>query len=277
MTPIVLTIAGSDCSSGAGIQADLKTFTTHQVHGLTALTCVVAETPRTVASIHEIPSISLQEQLHALLSAYPIQAIKTGMLHSKAHIIAIAEILEQTNIPLVVDPVMISSSGSPLISDTAIKAYKERLLPITHLITPNMPEASVLLGRDITKEQDLERAAQDIAETFHLSCLLKGGHLAGDGDRIDTLWHDGKVTRFRHPMIDIPCTHGTGCTLSAAITANLATGLDLTKSCAKSIQWLQNVITTSHRWPANDKGEIFCLNHWQPDDNDEHNPTKTPL
>lgn len=208
MTPsIALTIAGSDCSSGAGIQADLKTFSSHGCHGLTALTCVVAETPDTVKSIHPVPPTILKDQVEILLNTYRVDAIKTGMLFSKEHLIAIVEILShKTNIPLVVDPVMVATSGSSLVDKNAIQTYRDRLLPLATLITPNMPEAAVLLGQPVEAEADLESAAKELSERYQTSVLLKGGHLPGNSDRLDILWHNGKAHHFTAPKIDIGCT-----------------------------------------------------------------------
>ncbi len=259
--PVVLTIAGSDCSSGAGVQADLKTFSHHGCHGLTALTCVVAETPEHVESIHPVPSTILQEQLEILLRTYPVKAIKTGMLYSKAHLVASYEMLENTGISLVVDPVMIATSGASLVDQAAISAYKDRLLPLATLITPNMPEASVLLGRPVLTKEDLEQAAQDLAEIFNTSCLLKGGHLPGDDDRLDVLWHEGRVHNFTASKIDIACTHGTGCTLSAAITAQLAHGAEMVDAVSASLNWVHSAIINSFQWQSPSGNTIHCLNH----------------
>jgi len=259
--PITLTIAGSDCSSGAGIQADLKTFTYHGCHGLTAVTCVLAETPEHVESIHAVPPAILQDQLEILLDTYPVKAVKTGMLISKAHLVAAYELLERLEIPLVVDPVMVATSGATLLDHSAISAYKDRLLPLATLITPNMPEASELLGRPVLQKGDLEKAAQDLAETYNTSCLLKGGHLPGDDDRLDILWHDGKAHHFTVSKIDIACTHGTGCTLSAAITSQLAHGVEKVDAVSASLEWVHTAIMNSFRWDSPTGNTIHCLNH----------------
>jgi len=241
--PVVLTIAGSDSSSGAGIQADLKTFSYFQCHGLTAVTCVVAETPELVESIHSISPSCLQDQLEILLNTYPVQAIKTGMLYSKAHLVAAYELLQVNDIPLVVDPVMVATSGANLVDKSAIAAYKDRLLPRATLITPNMPEASVLLQRPVETLEQLEQAAKDLSEEYQTSCLLKGGHLPGDQDR------------------DIACTHGTGCTLSAAITSQLAHGLDMVSAVSTSRDWVHTAIKDSFQWKSPSSNSIHCLNH----------------
>lgn len=260
--PITLTIAGSDCSSGAGIQADLKTFSYHGCHGLTALTCVVAETPETVESIHAVPPTVLQEQVEILLNTYHVDAIKTGMLHSKAHLVAIVEMLtNRSGIPLVVDPVMVATSGSTLVDKNAIQTYRERLLPLATLITPNMPEAAVLLDRPVETKDDLEPAAKQLSELYNTSVLLKGGHLPGNDDRLDVLWHEGKAHHFTAPKIDIACTHGTGCTLSAAITAHLAKGANMIDAVTASVDWVHSSILNSFKWESPSGNTIHCLNH----------------
>jgi hydroxymethylpyrimidine/phosphomethylpyrimidine kinase len=260
--PITLTIAGSDCSSGAGIQADLKTFSHHACHGLTALTCVVAETPETVVSIHPVPPTVLQEQVKILLDTYPVAAIKTGMLYSKAHLVAIIEMLaDKTHIPLIVDPVMVATSGSVLVDKNAIQTYRERLLPLATLITPNMPEASVLLNEPVEFAADLEPAAKKLSELYQTSVLLKGGHLPGNEDRLDILWHEGAAHHFKSTKIDIACTHGTGCTLSAAITSHIAHGSNMVEAVSKSIAWVHEAIENSFKWQSPSGNTIHCLNH----------------
>jgi len=253
--PVVLTIAGSDCSAGAGIQADLKTFQHFGTFGLTAVTCVVAETPRLVRSIHAIPPAILQDQLRVLLEAYPVAAIKTGMLFSKPHLVAVAEILgEHRGIPLVVDPVMIASTGDPLIEEAAITAYQERLIPLATVITPNLDEAEVLWGAPVRDEAAMEAAARDLAERHGGAVLLKGGHL-GAADCADLLWRDGRGEWFRAPRIDTAASHGTGCTLSAAIAANLALGHDLRDAVAAAKAWLGRALADPLVW-----GDIAMLN-----------------
>lgn len=260
--PIALTIAGSDCSSGAGIQADLKTFSYHGCHGLTALTCVVAETPEIVESIHPVPPTVLQEQVEILLRTYPVKAIKTGMLYSKAHLVAIVEMLsDKCNIPLVVDPVMVATSGSVLVDKNAIQSYRDRLLPIATLITPNMPEASVLLDEPVETISDIEPAAKRLAELYNTSVLLKGGHLTGNDEILDVLWHEGKAHHFTAAKIDIACTHGTGCTLSAAITAQLAAGANMIDAVSTSVDWVHSAILNSFKWQSSSGSTIHCLNH----------------
>jgi len=258
--PIALTIAGSDCSGGAGIQADLKTFQNLGVHGLTAITSIVSETPLIVNHIEPVTMPLLQDQINLLLETYPIGAIKTGLLPTRAISIAVFEILKKTNIPLVVDPVMVASSGAQLVDNTAVEILTSRLLPITTLVTPNMAEAEAILGRHVRISDDLESAARDIAETYQTSCLVKGGHLPGNGDRLDILWHQGKAKHFTHPAADLPegGIHGTGCTLAAAITAGIAQGEPLENAVENAINLVQKLITHSYSWPTGDK-TVRCL------------------
>jgi hydroxymethylpyrimidine/phosphomethylpyrimidine kinase len=246
--PVALTIAGSDCSCGAGLQADLKTFQHFGVFGLTAVTCVVAETPRVVRSVHAVPPAILQDQLHVLLEAYPVAAIKTGMLFSKAHIVAVTEILQQfPGIPLVIDPVMIASTGDPLLEGSAIAAYQERLFPLATLVTPNLDEAEVLWGATVRDEAAMERCARELSARHGCAILLKGGHL-GLPECADLLVENDLPTWFRAPRIDTMASHGTGCTLSSAITANLVLGLDLNDSVAVAKSYLGQALERGLAW-----------------------------
>lgn len=258
--PIALTIAGSDCSGGAGIQADLKTFQQLKVHGLTAITSIVAETPLVVHQIESVTMPLLQDQIHLLLDTYPIAAIKTGLLPTRATTIAVFEILKQNNIPLVVDPVMVASSGVQLVDDTSLAVLTSRLLPITTVVTPNMAEAEAILGRSVRTADDLEPAAREISEKHQTSCLVKGGHLPGKEDRLDVLWHSGRAHHFTHPAADLPDggIHGTGCTLSAAITAGIAHGEPLETAVKNAIDLVQQLITQSYTWEKNGES-IQCL------------------
>lgn len=262
--PVVLTIAGSDCSSGAGIQADLKAFSYFGTHGLTAVTCVVAETPNQVVSIHPIPPAILQDQIRVLLDTYQVSAIKTGMLYSKAHIVAITELLELLPIPLIVDPVMVATSGAHLLRDDAVDAYSTRLLPITDLVTPNLPEVSVLLGEEITRLDQLESAAQEISKIYNTSCLVKGGHLPSENKRIDVLWCDGKSYHFSAPTVNVESTHGTGCTLSAAITANIARGHSIPEAVQIAKDWVHSAISSSFDFTSHSGNAVQALNQLRP-------------
>lgn len=253
--PVALTIAGSDCSSGAGLQADLKTFQHFGVYGLTAVTCVVAETPNVVRSVHPVTPAVLQDQLHVLFEAFPISAVKTGMLFSKAHIVAVTEILARyPDIPLVIDPVMIASTGDPLLEDNAIAAYKERLFPLATVVTPNLDEAEVLWGKTARDEASIARAAAELSARYGCAVLLKGGHL-GEPECADLLMTDGMPHWFRSPRIATAASHGTGCTLSSAIAAGLAMGKDLHDSIAMAKNYLNRCLVDSLAW-----GPVAALN-----------------
>jgi hydroxymethylpyrimidine/phosphomethylpyrimidine kinase len=259
MTALALTIAGSDCSSGAGIQADLKTMQHFHVHALTAVTCVVSETPLVVRRVHAVPVEVVADQVELLLESYPIGAVKTGMLFSAAHVAAVAQLLHRyPAIPLVVDPVMIASTGDPLIEDDAIAAYRELLLPRATVITPNLPEAECLLGQRIDAHE-LERAAAALATAFDTAILLKGGHLEQE-DCVDLLYHQGRVTRFSSPRWPTAASHGTGCTLSAAIAAHLALGEDLVTACQQGKEWINQTLRHSLSWSVAGFPRIDMLN-----------------
>lgn len=243
--PVTLSIAGSDCSAGAGLQADLKTFQHFRTYGLTVVTCVVAETPATLRSVHAIPPAIVQDQLSLMLEAYPVAAIKTGMLFSKPHVVAVAEILGQhPDIPLVVDPVMVSSTGDSLLQEDAVDAYRDRLLPLASVMTPNLDEAAVLLGRPIPDEGEMEDAARELEKRHGTAVLLKGGHLDGP-ECADLLVESGSATWFRAPRIVTSASHGTGCTLSAAVTSRLAHGDPLPGAVARAKDYLGETLRHS--------------------------------
>ncbi|MBU6327241.1 MAG: bifunctional hydroxymethylpyrimidine kinase/phosphomethylpyrimidine kinase, partial [Verrucomicrobia bacterium] len=249
MIPIALTIAGSDCSAGAGIQADLKTFQHFRVYGLTAVTCVVSENPWIVRRVHPIPVEILVDQIELMLSTFPVHAIKTGMLFSAEHIRAVARVLgSRRQIPLVVDPVLLASSGDALSKPDAVAAYKESLLPLATLITPNLPEAAALLGWDSINENNFTEAAKQVALAFSTSVLLKGGHLSTD-DCPDLLCENDKIFQLDSKRIATPASHGTGCTLSAAIAAQLARGEKLLDACCHAKNYVKNSLQQSLHWP----------------------------
>lgn len=253
--PVALTIAGSDCSSGAGIQADLKTFQHFHVHGLTAVTCVVSETANIVRAVHPVPVAIVGDQVSLLLDSFPVAAVKTGMLFSAGHVRAVAEILARhPGLMLVVDPVMVASTGDPLLEEDAIDAYRELLFPLARVITPNLPEAEVLLGEKIPDETALEAAAHRLAARFGTAVLLKGGHLATD-DCLDVLAENGGLLRFRDERIPVAGSHGTGCTLSAAITAALACGQALPCAVETGKKFLGKCLRHSYQFTGPD-GEI---------------------
>ena len=258
--PVALTIAGSDCSAGAGIQADLKTFQHFHVHGLTAVTCVVAETAKVVSAVHPVPVEIVCEQLALVLAAFPVVAVKTGMLLTAAHVRAVAAILaNHRGLQLVVDPVMIASTGASLLEPAAVAAYRECLLPLARVITPNLPEAEALLGERIADEAALEGAARRLAGHFGTAVLLKGGHLPGP-DCIDLLADEGEVFRFAAARIPVAGSHGTGCTISAAITAALARGESLPWAVEQAKSYLVQTLLQSYEFPSPGGGRIHALN-----------------
>ena len=221
-----LSIAGSDSSGGAGIQADMKTMSAHGVYAMTAITALTAQNTTGVTGIFEVTPEFLSDQLDAVFTDIFPDAVKIGMVSSAALIRVIAQKLTDYKARhIVVDPVMVATSGSKLIQDEAIDTLKNALLPIAELVTPNIPEAEILSGMEIHCPQDMEQAARAISETYHCAVLLKGGHDLNDAN--DLLYKDGMATWFRGRRIDNPNTHGTGCTLSSAIASNLACGMDL--------------------------------------------------
>jgi hydroxymethylpyrimidine/phosphomethylpyrimidine kinase len=258
--PVALSIAGSDCSAGAGIQADLKTFQYFQVHGLTAVTCVVSETAAVVQAVHPVPVAVVVSQISLLLESFPVAALKTGMLFSAAHVRAVAGILRHyPAAALVVDPVMIASTGASLLEADAVDAYRAELLPLARLITPNLPEAEVLLGRSIPDASALASAALELSANFQTAILLKGGHFPGP-ECIDLLADRGQVHHFTAARIPVTGSHGTGCTLSAAITAALALGIPLAASVELAKNYLCETLRRSYQFENSRGLKIHALN-----------------
>ena len=255
--PIALTIAGSDSSAGAGIQADLKTFSAFNVYGLSAVTCVVAEIPGKVSRIEPVSSEMVREQIEVVAESFPIAAIKTGLLCSAAIISVVAKSIGdlRRKIPLVVDPVIAATSGDRLLDPDAIDAYQKELFPIASLITPNLDEASQLLGETISDRASMERAGQELARKFKTAILLKGGHLPGD-NAVDLLLADSKITEFSARFVRNVATHGTGCTYSAAIAAGLAKALSLGDAIDGAKKFVTRAIQNHLRW-----GDVHALKH----------------
>ncbi|NMF82930.1 bifunctional hydroxymethylpyrimidine kinase/phosphomethylpyrimidine kinase [Nodosilinea sp. P-1105] len=226
--PIALTIAGSDSGGGAGIQADLRTFAFHQVHGTSALTCITAQNTVGVDRVDALPAAAVTAQIQAVVSDMGVQGIKTGMLLNQEIIQAVTDTLKQLSDrpAVVVDPVMVSRTGVQLIDDTAIATLTQRLIPLATILTPNRYEAQLLSGFMIETLADMEAAARKIYQLGPQAVLVKGGGMADDLRGVD-VWFDGKTTQvLRTTTVDTSDTHGTGCTLSAAIAANLAQGKD---------------------------------------------------
>jgi hydroxymethylpyrimidine/phosphomethylpyrimidine kinase len=222
--PVALTIAGSDSGGGAGIQADLKTFSSLDVFGTTAITCVTAQNPDEVLAIAPIAPDMVIKQIKAVCDSFPVRVAKTGMLYSAEIIRAVAmEDIREGIAVLVVDPVMVAASGARLLQADAIEALCTELLPKARVVTPNLHEAEILCGRSIASEADLRAAARDIAERFDLACVAKGGHLSGE-EVVDVLVDGNEEHVFRSPRVVAAQTHGAGCAFSAALTAYLARG-----------------------------------------------------
>lgn len=239
----VLTIAGSDSGGGAGIQADLKTFAALGCYGLSVLTALTAQNTRGVTAIQAIPPAFIVEQLKAVLSDIGADAVKIGMLHSPEVIVAVARTLTEFGVTkLVIDPVMVATSGDKLLRDDAIEALKTDLLPLASVITPNAPEASVLLGRPVETFADMEQAARELAQLFPGAILVKGGHLT-TRESTDLLYISPAETySFPTQRIDTPNTHGTGCTLSSAIAAGLARGMTMREAVGTAKRYLTDAL-----------------------------------
>ncbi|MDX2097472.1 MAG: bifunctional hydroxymethylpyrimidine kinase/phosphomethylpyrimidine kinase [Leptolyngbyaceae cyanobacterium bins.59] len=226
--PVALTIAGSDSGGGAGIQADLRTFAFHKVHGTSALTCITAQNTLGVTRVDALPPEAVVAQMEAVVSDIGVQAAKTGMLLNQEIITAVAEQVTRLEIGnLVVDPVMVSRTGAQLIDDGAITALRAKLIPQARIVTPNRYEAQILSGWEVTTLEAMQEAAKAIYQLGPKAVLVKGGGMADALKGVD-VWFDGKTLDvLTTEQVDTPHTHGTGCTLSAAIAANLAMGQDL--------------------------------------------------
>lgn len=237
----ILTIAGSDCSGGAGIQADLKTFAAHKAYGMSVITSLTAQNTMGVTDVVDLSPEFVGKQLDAVFSDIYPDAIKIGMVSNEGIIKVIAQKLKQYKAKnIVVDPVMVATSGSVLMDSKANNTLIKELLPLADIITPNMQEASVLSGIEVNNKEDMEEAARIIAKSIDGVVLVKGGHLDGSAD--DLLYIDGKIDWIGGKRIDNPNTHGTGCTLSSAIAANLANGMDVRSAFIKAKEYLTGAI-----------------------------------
>ena len=264
--PVALTIAGSDSSAGAGIQADLKTFGALGVYGLTAITCIVAETPGLVSEIEAVNAEMVRAQMEVLLNNFPIAAIKTGLLFSGEIVSEVARTLRahtakgNATTPLVIDPVMVATSSDLLLRDDAVEAYERELFPLAALVTPNLDEAARLLGEPIGDLQAMRTAGARLAEKYRVPVLVKGGHLSG-WDAIDLLFVAGNVVEFSAPFSRGIATHGTGCTYSAAITAGLANGLSLEGAVRCAKKFVTATIAQHLSWETASGASLHALNH----------------
>jgi len=244
--PRALTIAGSDSGGGAGIQADLKTFTAFRVYGMSVITAVTAQNSLGVQGVESLPPAFVARQLRAVLDDLGTDAAKCGMLCTGPIIEAVVGVLAESPVPqLVVDPVMVAKSGDPLLQPDAQQALVERLLPLALVVTPNLAEAGVLAGIPVGTRPEMEEAARRIHALGPRHVLVKGGHLAGDA--VDLLWDGRAFQAFTAPRVDSPSTHGTGCTFSAAIAAGLARGRPLAEAVREAKAYVTRAIQEGFR------------------------------
>ncbi len=261
MVKIALTIAGSDSGGGAGIQADLRTFAFHCVHGASAITCVTAQNTLEVTRVDSLPVASVIAQIQAVVSDIAIDAAKTGMLYNRQIIEAVAtQIAEYKLNKLVVDPVMVSRAGSQLIADDAISSFKSVLFPLASIITPNRYEAQILSGFELNTLVDMKQAAEKIYQLAATAVLIKGGGMSGDLWGVDVFFDGNEQLVLTGEQINTKNTHGTGCTLSAAITANLAQGKELVVAITEAKQY----VTNSLKYALNIGEGIGPLGHFFP-------------
>jgi hydroxymethylpyrimidine/phosphomethylpyrimidine kinase len=265
--PVAVSIAGSDNSGGAGIQADLKTLTHFHVYAATVVTCVVAEVPGKVLSIQPVEQSVVRDQLDLTLTHFPVVAIKTGMLYNREIIDLVCDMYEalaQNERPLlVVDPVMVATSGDPLLQPLALERYKSRVFPLANLVTPNLDEAAAILGTKLETLAHMRDAAVELYEVYRVPFLLKGGHLKST-QAVDLLIDSEGIHEYSQPYLDGVSTHGTGCTISAAITANLALGLPLRAAVRVAKSYVTRAINDSFQWKTK-AGTLSALRHsWRP-------------
>lgn len=240
----LLTIAGSDSGGGAGIQADLKAFSACGCYGMSAVTAITAQNTVGVTDIHPIPVATIQAQMHAILEDIGVDAVKIGMLHSKEVIRGVAEVLNAYGIrKVVLDPVMVATSGDRLIERDAVSSLKKDLFPLVRVITPNIPEAELLLDTKIESQETLEEAAHHLSRNHNVSVLLKAGHFSGETlEDFLVLAGDGGVHRYSNSRIATTNTHGTGCTLSSALASYIGKGYDLPKAVGLAENYLHKAI-----------------------------------
>jgi hydroxymethylpyrimidine/phosphomethylpyrimidine kinase len=241
--PVALTIAGSDPSGGAGIQADLKTFHQFGVYGEAVITLITVQNTRGVERVECLAPDLVADQIRAVITDIPPAAAKTGALGDRGIIEAVAGLASGFAFPLVVDPVMVSKHGAPLLATDAVNALKTWLLPCTFLLTPNLEEAALLTGAEVRDIIQMRTAAKKLAEIGPTAVLVKGGHLAGDAT--DVLFYQGDYREFTSPRVATRNTHGTGCTLSAAITASLACGYDLPAAVERAKRYVTAAIRSN--------------------------------
>ncbi|GAB2542518.1 bifunctional hydroxymethylpyrimidine kinase/phosphomethylpyrimidine kinase [Rhodanobacter koreensis] len=244
--PIALTIAGSDSGGGAGIQADLKTFHAHGVHGLSAITAITSQNTRDIGAVHAVPLTHIRSQLAALFDDFPIAAVKTGMLGSAAITRLVArEMSARKPAWLVVDPVMIATSGARLLDEEAVEVLTEELIPLADILTPNLPEAEALLGRPIRTAAQCDAAGEALLALGAGAVLLKGGHGRGS-EAVDRYYDARGVLELRHRRLPLE-GHGTGCTLASAVTAELACGRSPRSAVRRAVAYVHRALQRGYR------------------------------
>ena len=254
---VVLTVAGSDSGGGAGIQADLRTFAALGVHGATAITAVTAQNTAEVRAVHPLPPDVVDAQIAAVLADLKVAAVKTGMLATTDIAAVVAERARAGDLPnLVVDPVLVASSGGRLFDATFESAYLDLLFPLATVVTPNLAEAEVLLGRQIASLDEMGDAAGELAKTGAATVVVKGGHRSrGRGvpgrdsaEAIDVVWHAGEITELRRPWVDTANNHGTGCSFASATATGLAQGLPVPEALARAKNFVTTALAGGARW-----------------------------
>jgi hydroxymethylpyrimidine/phosphomethylpyrimidine kinase len=263
--PIALTIAGSDSSGGAGIQADLKTFAAHQVYGASVIVALTAQNTKGVSAIHAVPAAFVAQQIDAVFEDLDVAAVKIGMLATAELIETVAEGLKRHKARnIVLDPVMVAASGARLLENEAVAAIHRHLFPLATLITPNLPEAAALLGTSEAQTEDaVERQADALAALGAANVLIKGGHGGGDNSSDLLLLAGGSRQRFAAPRITTRNTHGTGCTLSSAIASGLAKGLSLPEAVGRAKTYISAAIAAADEVPVgHGHGPVHHFHHW---------------
>ena len=255
--PVALTIAGSDSGGGAGVQADLKTFAALGVHGTSAIACLTAQNPRQVRAVEPCPPKMLRQQIEAVFDELHPAAVKTGMLFSAANISVVTAFFKGRKCPLVVDPILVSTSGAKLLEPAGMKILQTQLLPLATLVTPNLAEAAILAGKSIDSIETMRTAAKKIHKRFGCAVLVKGGHLENSREALDVFFDGETELLLSAPFVKGVRTHGTGCTYSAAICAALAQGHDLPRAVEIGKKFITAAIANSYR-----TGSHFALGHF---------------
>jgi hydroxymethylpyrimidine/phosphomethylpyrimidine kinase len=256
--PVALTVAGSDSGGGAGIQADLKTFAALGVHGTSAITCITAQNPDGVRGIQACSVEMVRQQIEAVFEELPPAAVKTGMLYSAPITRVVAALLRRRQgLALVVDPVMVSTSGARLLKPAAVGVLRRELLPLATLVTPNLDEAEILVGEKLTSVTDLRAAARELHKRFGCAALVKGGHLRGLKEAVDIFYDGRQELLLSAPFIRGVSTHGTGCTYSAAIAGHLARGCTLPRAVQAAKEYITQAIAQSRT--AAGHGVLNCF------------------